>query len=556
MKLALITLALLVLIAYPAYAQVSVNNAYTIPANFTANSDVLLVVETTEADYAAFNVISQEYLGSLQKVSLTKWVCYFAGEGSTCGSIPFKQGGSGVTYSLDITAFKGDSASQRYGVDFTPSNVEAVVVSGPGQTDNSLYLTVSAKSAVTSSAKYTIYNANTLDVYNGPIPMVADQFTGHYTLNETNIPAGSYYISFEFDTDKGAAGFTRLYTIGGQGSAGRLNVDPATDTATLNSGETYTKKFNIRNPTTQGFNNLTISLPSGINNTVKILLDSTSINAGSTIGYTLRIDALRKSLSIDSSFDIYSESGTRLLNNVPIKLDVSVSGQLSSGTEPLLLLSDQIWSGEYKISEDVSKQITVSNGGVGELEITKVEGSGIPNSAITFDPIGKLSGSDTAILTIHLKSDSAAEMKGKITVSSNGGSKDIIVNVDIFEDLEQIVTSLEAELASQKTELEKKYSKDVADSIAGDIELELTNANNFISNNDYSSAQTSIDKAKARLSMLSKLPAGGGAINPLLLVVPIIIIVLALVLYKMKDKFSRSPKKKEETDEFTDEEEY
>ena len=541
----------LAILGVSVHAQV-VNNVYTIPGNFSANLPVLLVAETTdlqEPTYVGWDIATDPHLGSFKKLSSTKWSCYFSTKDSTCGDIPFNQGGSGVKFDLDITAFSGKDSSPVKAFSVTPGDLDLVTVDHEiGKVnEGSVFITVAAKNAVVQgSPKYSIYRSEDLSLFDSG-DLVKRTFTGDYQLNRT-LPGGKYFIAFEFLSDKGSGGFADYVEIGGAGSSGSLDVDSVKDEKTLNLGETYSNDFSIKNPLNQDFGNLTAVVSSDIKDVVKIALERASIVSKGTLKYTIKAENIRTGYLINSFFELYSGTGAakKLLNKIPINLKINLAGQAFGGSTPSLVLVNPIWSGEYLTSDEIKTDITIRNGGGGELQVSGIEAKeGLTSSVVKAEPVTEKITTGEAKLTVKLQTASPETYSGKITVKSNGGEKDIFVKIKVYSNLQSDLADVKAAFNTGKEDLKKKYSDDVVNGLVSSIDLNIQTAENAINNKQYSQADESLGKAKAQLLILARLPEPPAGMSPLIIVVVIIVVVVAIVIYKKKIFSKKKPTEEE-----------
>ncbi len=548
-------------LAISASAQPVVNNVYTIPGNFSAKLPVLLVAETSdlqEPSYVSWDIVTDPHLGSFKKLSSNKWLCYFSPKDSTCGDVPFDQGGAGVSFGLDITAFSGKESSAVKQLSVNPGELELVTVDHEiGKTgEGSVFITVAAKNAVVSGTpKYSIYKAGDLSLFDSG-DLAKRTFTGDYLLNRT-LPGGQYFVAFEFSSDKGSGGFVDYIELGGPGSTGSLDVDVARDEKTHSLGETYTGDFSIRNPLNQEFTNLSVVVADDIKDVVKVVLEKATIASKATLKYTVKVENIRTGMFINSFFELYSGAGAakKLLNKVPINLKINLAGQAFGGSNPSLVLSNPIWSGEYLSSEEIRTEITIRNGGGGELQISGIEArEGLSSSVIKSDPVTDKITSGEAKLVLKLQTTAPDTYTGKVTVKSNWGDKDVAVSIRVYGDLQTDLTDTRATFDKAKEELKKKYSEDVVSSLASSIDLNLQTADNHISNKQYSQAQESLEKAKAQILLLGRLPDVPAGISPLVIIIVIVIVAVALFVYKKKFLKGKTAEQTEEEKYYEEEE--
>src|SRR3989344_2388712 len=322
-------------LAFAANAQVDVSSVYTIPVNFSASHPMLLLAETSELQDPAsvgWKVVSFPNLGSFNRISASKWFCYFSNfNQSNCGPIPFAESGSGVKYDLDITAFSANGKSAVKAFSVSPGELKLNVVAKELDENRFLEIIAAEKATVQGDPKYTILKAEDLSYFDsGNLELVPS--SGHHRLNRT-LPSGKYYISYEFTTvDKGSGGFVEYVQIGGEEAEGSLDADPATDEAKAEIGESYSKEYSIRNQLNQEFN-LTYEVASDIKDIVKITLSKMSIASKETIKYTVKAENLRSNYFINSFFELYTGTGTarKLLNKIPIRLKIELTGQAQGG---------------------------------------------------------------------------------------------------------------------------------------------------------------------------------------------------------------------------------
>ena len=563
----------LTLLAVSINAQVAVNNVYTIPANFSAVLDpasefdagVILVAETSplqDPAYVGWKIVSNPYLGSFNRISNSKWFCYFSKKNSsTCGYMPFIDGKSdgSAQYELGVTAFSASEQSLPKSVTITPGEVKLRERVREIKENNLVTIIIAPQAIVKGEPQYTIYRADDLStVDSGPLEFLPD--IAQYRFNRT-LAGGRYYISFEFvTTDKGSGGFVDYIELGGPEASGVLDIDEGKDQATANFGDSYSKEFEIRNPLNKQFDNLSASLPENIKNVLEVLLSKPTLTSKEKIKYTIKAD-IKSSLFVNSFIELYSGLGAakKLLQKIPINLKIDLVGQTPGGTAgPSLSLVDPVWtSKEYQLSDEVSTEITVKNAGTGDLEITGIDAKeGLSAVPVEYSVSAPKISSKEEKLILKLRPATAALYKGKITVKSNGGSKDVFVSVKVYSNLRADLDTLKTSIISKKTDLKSKYSDDIVSTLFSSIDLQVQNAENSLTNKDYGDAQENIMKTKAQLELLSRLPEPPAGLSPLLIIIVVVIIAGVILFYKKKDLFSKKKKQEEfsEDENFEEEE--
>jgi len=561
--LLLLSFAVLLLSVTSAQA-LEITKVYTLPENVSAGHPYLFVAETTALPEGSSRVSwivtapGTSTGGSFNKISSTKWFCYLSDKETTnCGPIIFDTASSGVVF--DVVA---ESPSESKGSQFIFNSGELKFIEKDFTVDNNntVFIGLNIDGNVQGDVKYTIYDNKLVVVKSGKMDYLP-QTSINYKLN-TQLSAGEYYIVLEADsTDKGSGGYVYYVKVGGQVFSSELNIPSIKETTSKNLGEPYQKTIKIENPTDKIFSNLSVEVPQELRSLIKATLDKQDLAANGEVNLEFKIENLRTSLFLDNFLELYAGTNKTLVGKVPVKLSINLLGQASGGG-PLASLSPSYWltEGQPLASDTLTKTFSVTNIGNADLSVSSYSLENLPNDSVKVTlPSGAISPGSSSDISVELKPTQAGLFTGKIKLATNGGDKEIEVNIKVFSNLANQIQSLKTEVQDKEDDLLKKgYVKEQLDDIFSSIKSDLDQAQQDYNRGDHDSARISFAIAQGKFSSvddLLKLPtAGSGGGTGLLLPILVLIILLAVGFLLYKKKFSKKKKKDEFEEEFENEE--
>lgn len=634
-----VMLGLLVLLAPLAAGQeVSV---YTIPSNISVNSSFLWVAsvpgagEDTRVSWAIIGRVDYGGLGSLGKLSGSKWFCDFE---RTCGPNPFPMAGV-YEANIYVTSESG-----------TEVNVQSITVSDL-KPDPHLYITgndvlvqvyVPGSSA---SLTYSLYDANTLNVFQVDGQDVYKRnlaycncLAGFYNTS-MNLENGKYYLSFDASTDGKSGGSLHYFTIGEElkplsvsldkekywlgekvrisgttthykvgGEISRSGVfkenitldldsrgeysefsydyrpketgsyeliatagegnDTASQTVSfivselmsvtipdiqVNESGALDRNFIVRNQANQTLN-ITVSPDSNLEGYVTPSLEKASLGPGESTTLTLSIRNIISSIQGEITFQ------TSLAD---VKKTVRIIMKGASVEKPQLGVNPTIWSPDegYLIGM-VSKTFTITNDGTGTLEdLQHFLSSDIEGMAVVeFNSTSVEMFPDEAEIEVSLDPIYSGRYKGTLSITSNGGSQDILIDLEFFDDINVDADIMEAEIGAFFIELTGKGldSPSVLTEISSDLEL----ISGYLDDGDYATANREFERVKGKWSgvksMMAILPEPGMDLSLVLIVVVIVVAGAGafFLIKKLRSGGGGEKKEKEESEEDLEEELY
>lgn len=541
----------------------TIDKVYTIPENLSSGHPYLFVVETSalldDSSRVSWSLTTpqKKAAGNFNKISPEKWVCFFADDDTnTCGPIVFDNVATGVI--IDIYAETPDESKSKQ-FTFNSGDLKFLEKECCVKGENNIFIGFNVDGNVQGDVRYTIYD-NKLNVVKSDKVAEFPQTSIVYKL-DINLSSGEYYIVFEANTsDKGPGGYVKHITLGGKKVISKINVGDIIGTEDKKLGETYQKTIKLENPSNEDFFNLSVESPNIPN--LKVNLDKTELKAGEYANLEFKIENIRTSLFIDNSLKIYSGINKTLIGEVPINLTINLLAQ-ASGNFPIASVSPAAWVPDNQplASDILSKTFDVNNVGNADLTLNNYTVEGLPKDKVTVklhpNPIAP--GSKGQVF-VKFTPPSEGLFTGKIILHSNAAADEAIeVNIRVYKNLINDISSLKADIKNKKSDLIKKgYSEDQINKTFSFIKRKINQAENDYNRNDHDSARINYAIANDQFRAIDNLlavPSGG---NPLgIIQIIIVVIIIALVGFVVyKKKFSKLKEEDEYYDEEYDDEEY
>ena len=511
---------LAVLAMIPSAQALTAPNVTFIPPQFSANSSFLAIAQITFADRSSpLRVLWQVPglnggFGSFPKDG-DKFICYFSSKdtSATCGPTPFTRVG--------IFTFGMGSVNHLDNFIAPLSNTISVDVGDIGLThvidilDRTIIMdVVSVGSPIADSISYAVYyeNATPMTPFIDLVKDIPSQrFKGNITL-----PGGDYYIAFSASSSPGSSGgdlvrvsipkpLTETVCPGPIPVAGGYplktdNVDFRGILIDKNEHfeQAGLKITNVGNETITG---LTFAVPANLSSILSISLADSTLEPNDTVFYTLKLDNIRDSVTINALVDL--KSGLEVVGQISVFIPVSVVGGITSCPSTGLFLEPMVWTGDF-ILGPATKTFTLTNNQDSTL-------GGIDYSA-TGDLAGIteaihpsfLSGKEAGTIEVTLNPASSGTYQGTVNIETDSGSQAIVVNVNFYDD----ITSQLDTLKSNWDSLKETYTPDQLLTFSETIQSvddAIDSAESSFSFGDYRKAELEFIGAQSQFNTLSGL---------------------------------------------------
>ncbi len=360
------------------------------------------------------------------------------------------------------------------------------------------------------------------------------------------------YREFSYDYLPGETGNYELYVFAGYGndsasktlsfSVSRL-LDITIPDIYVNESGALEKSFTVKNLANQTLN-ITVSPDDELKSYVTASLDKGSLDPGESASLTLSI---RNILGSVQGKIIFHTSLVDIEKTVRIKVEGVVEENPRIGVSPL------VWSEEegYLLGE-VSKTFTIENKGTGTLKgfDYSVEGIETDIVIVTFpESVGMVP--DSGDMGVSVDPVYSGRYRRVLSVTSNGGLQDILIDLQFFDDISTGIDDLEWEIQSVVSELtgreiEVPYAVTELASDLAQVETDLGNGYYASANRDFENIQGKWDGVK---SIVVLLPAAGGDLSLVLIVVVVLVVAVAAFFLFRKLRGRGAGKKKEEYEE-------
>jgi hypothetical protein len=509
MKKILLTI-LLIVTCIPFVSALEEPSIEFIPSRFSANSSFLAVADPHTLNESirmmwAFPGYKHGY-GSFPRIG-DKWVCYFSNTDSTstCGPSPFTQSNIGFDpYTLIINSMNqlGETANKTInlyvgGIQLT-SNISVY--------NKTVFIKVWAKGDV-SGISYNTYFADNITLVpdkSGDLNYKIEIFgyVGNITLDP-----GEYYIAFTANSTDG---------IDFGGSVAKIIIQPdikeipisaeykikADDVilnVNINKNQHWeTANFQIKNLGNETLYNLKTRVPDELSDILDIKLANDTLEPNDAMYFSVILDGIENAIWINTMVDVLS--GSDVIKQIPVNISVSVKNECEGVVCPStisLIITPTIWTGDFLIGEDVSKEFTIRNNGDELLTINDYTlDTNLIGIADVVHPTS-INPKSSDSLTITLAPTEPGSYVGEVAINTDAGSEYILIAVNFFKDISYDIENLKQKIDSLKVNISDQYY-----GIITNIETLLEDAESMFEY-DYAAAKQKVDEARAELSVLS-----------------------------------------------------
>lgn len=214
------------------------------------------------------------------------------------------------------------------------------------------------------------------------------------------------------------------------------------------------------------------------------------------------------------------------------------------GIEPLS------WSPEegYLLGEPASKTFTVENRGTGTLGSFDYSLSGIDSDLVEVSPPGSIAMiPDEGEMEVSIDPPYSGRYRGVLRMTSNGGSQDVLIDLEFFDDISNGIDNLELEVQAVMSELTGRGTE--LPYAVSELASSLTEVRTSLEAGNYARANREFEKIEGKWegvkSMVALLPEPGMDLS-LVLVVVVIVIAAAGGFFFMKKRGRGGGEKKGE----------
>ena len=491
------------------------------------NSNVIVMpsVTVSETDRVEWRTIDGETgldsaRGLFPKEGIKRF-CFFSSDSSNnCGPTPLIKSVYGYDFRARLVTLAG--AQSEDVVEIIPSDLilsPEIVADG---SDVDLYVSYYTSEGILEDVACTVYSSGLAQESEVEMTKSVDlgRFEGSVTLSE-----GEHYIEFKASTDLGAKGGTvKKITIapapenGGEndgddgGDDGGQEYDLAAEVAEgyiiveESGGDGMTSALRIDNNGDSEVTGLSVSVPLSYGNDLNVILGDDSIEAGGHIDYFVEVKDVISCSCIYDTFDLLS--GGEKVGEIKVRLTVSL--QASSGqaecpdtdSSELSITPDPVISGSYLAVDGVTKTFILKNEGDEDIDDMNFDVSTSLSGKAMVDvdlPDGLASGAEGEIeVQLTGITDQTMSAAGKIVITTNGGNKVILVNINFYEDLSYDIATLKSQVSSLSGYTKVSFELQ-------DIQNTLNSASEDFTYGYYSSAKSKVDEAAAKISIVETL---------------------------------------------------
>lgn len=292
---------------------------------------------------------------------------------------------------------------------------EAVSIRG-NTTLNQVSGTLSLPNGSTQTLAFSTYNRGTYKDISAVVVL-------------SGMPVGSYTASIIASTGTTNSSASLSFTV-----SKLLDVGIPSEIS-VNESETFRKNYTVKNVGNDTVD-LSATTSANLKSYVTATLGSSRLAPGDSTIVTVKVEGLSNDLQGSVLFST---------NTTTIEIPVTISVSKGAARNPKIKLSPVSWTGGegYLVSEGASETFTITNIGTGQLQDFSYTVDGISGSIVnvTF-PSAVGPSPDSGSATITLSPASSGNYKGTVTVSSNGGSAAIVVDVTLYSDISSEISML------------------------------------------------------------------------------------------------------------------
>ncbi len=557
MKSPLIILVLTILAIIPFSLAQENAVSVTFPSVPAIDKPVIWIITTsplTEPARVSWQTLGVTGAGDFRKISDTKWYCFFSNDNtSTCGPSPFSgTGGTTRRYQVTVRSAQLNKVYPESTVPISSLNVQPVTYNKDVQ--SAYMLGGGVFDDNTAKVSYKVLSAGNLtEVRKGDTKY---SFSNGFVANFSDSPLlpGKYFIIFEVTqkSDGKAGGSVAYFEIAGSSFPSisptpkienGIDVEPAViKNKLVNQSESLELTFKIKNLMNGSLSNLTASLPPEITSFVDIILPNGTIQSKGSADYKVRLPDIQSGLRIDKTFNITGLlDGNTTTVSVPLKIevDVIIPQRVTVESErPLIDLSPSFFSQKVIVGKGFSDRIFIKNVGKGKLTDFGYELRGISKEVVKVTlPQGDVAPGGQSSVAIEVNPSSEQRYSGTLVITSNGGEREVGIDIDAFEDISEELKLFESRVNERIANITKNgYTEKDAKALFATVLVDVDAAKSSWDSGKYIESKTAYKLAQGKLDGIeslitsSKKDSGGGILIPLIII--IVIGVLAFFLIK------------------------
>ncbi len=527
----LLIIAIFILFISPAKA-LSPPEIRFIPDRFSANSSFLAIVEHTENESIRVEwtlVYPYDSFGLFPRVG-DRFVCYFSNTDyeSTCGPSPFPDTAT-YTFKINSTNQYDEKSGIEIGIDVGGIKLNRQV----DVVDENVYITVWPIGGPVSGVMYEAYYADSITTVPGKSgALTYDPVNFRYTANITLDPDEYYLALSATGTDDFGGDLVKVAIAGGAppgcpecptdgDGVSYIEVNGVSLDVLLAEGADFEYRnlavSNITNLGSETLTDLSVRIDSSLTSYLSVELDSDELEPNATMSYTVRLNNIQSGMDITTNAELLS--GSDVLKEIPISLRVSI---IRGDTGPIIIYESgdfltiqptPIMSGNFLVEQELSQVFTLTNRGSQTLTSFNYSTTGNIGyiTELTFPSSIPVNGSGS--MTVSLSPSSSGNYHGTIIITTDAGSKTILVNANFYSDVSYSITSLRDDLTGLTDGLTSEQL-DQLSLITYDIEFALDTADSFLDSLDYAEAEKKFQEAQAKFEVLNSMVPLIGSVTP------------------------------------------
>lgn len=480
-----------------------------------------------------------------------KHVCFFSNSdpSATCGPTPFPQS----TIGFNPYTFQVDSINQfnDKGNATLPVEVGGITMSSDITVENNtVFIEVAPGGPLAASVSYAVFYQNNLsEVTLGFVELTKNVQTGHW-LGSVDLQGGEYYLALSATSDGNFGGAVARVSIPlpppelscpappGVGGDYDLEAEVVLSGVLIGPNDLYKQEgFTLTNVGDQIVSSLSVVVPADFSSILTVELDTTVLAPNDTMFFTITLQNIDSSLTINTVVDILS--GLEVVGQIPVFIPVTVIGDAPvSCPSGVFNIEPNTWSGNFLLGQ-VSNTFTLTNTGDTVLTGINFLTTGTIGDDATVSLPSSVPPTGTGTIEISLDPFSSGNYQGSVIIQTDAGSEIILINVNFFDDLSFPLDSLESDFEDLKASLTPEQLLLLSDTI-DNIDAALSSAESDTSFGNYKEAENSFVEAQAQIAALSALstfqpslpitPTGeGGDITSIVLVVIVLVVVVTAV---------------------------
>jgi len=507
-------LLLFVLVAVSGAAALPVPNVQFIPEQLSENGSFLMIVDPMVYDKPVrvtwtVPAILDTNIGLFPRDG-DKWVCYFSNDDpdATCGPTPFASNLESYDILIKSVDSYGDTGNRSY-EDFEVGSIKLTPQLTASGSDVNMLIYPSG--GIPKEVLYAVYDSG-FDKKIDYTLLTMDPKTGYFTGTASLGAPGTYYFAFKTDDQSESFGGGLMKKQVGIGTglvSGDIESDSVVLNLLLNKTQVYRNINNqMKNVGESNLTGLAVSVDRLVSDKVSIELEKRTLRPGETGYFTVKLENVENRMDIVTFANVTSNN--TVVGQILLSLNVSVLNECAGdgdqcpicpSTGGNFIITPVVWKDDFLLGDSPKKTFQIRNTGDSEL-IVDLPSPGDLGSAASITTDESIMPGSTGELSIELTPAFAGTYSGVVTVSTNGGSQNILVNANFYEDVS-------ADIIDAKDDLSLLYDTGISSFVLDDIESELTQAEDDLNFGNFRDAAEGFAAASAKVALLTDVVSAG-----------------------------------------------